>query len=146
MSGQDSLLQQTLEAYGKTCIWCGSPLVHTKEFRKLSSKERAEVRIATVDHILPQSRGGTDHIKNLRPSCVDCNHARGNGWHPDEPDIFPSCPLLVLLEIKRDSLRLKLTFPNSPRWHDIWADRLEYRVRPHKSQKIKGTWKKTEKE
>ena len=32
----------------------------------------------TVEHLLPRSRGGSDAIENLRPSCGHCNYARGN--------------------------------------------------------------------
>ena len=32
----------------------------------------------TIDHILPKSKGGPDHISNLRPMCCLCNFKRGN--------------------------------------------------------------------
>jgi len=31
-----------------------------------------------VDHIIPWSRGGTNHVANLRPLCASCNASRGN--------------------------------------------------------------------
>jgi hypothetical protein len=31
-----------------------------------------------VDHIIPWSLGGTNHIANLRPLCASCNASRGN--------------------------------------------------------------------
>jgi 5-methylcytosine-specific restriction endonuclease McrA len=31
-----------------------------------------------VDHVLPVSKGGTNHLDNLRPSCPHCNASRGN--------------------------------------------------------------------
>ena len=31
-----------------------------------------------VDHSLPISRGGTDHLNNLVPACVACNLAKGD--------------------------------------------------------------------
>ena len=133
---QPTLQEQTLKTYGDNCIWCNHKLIPTKEYRALSSQEKSRVRIATVDHILPKSCGGTDHIKNVRPSCVDCNGARGNGWLNHEAEVFPSCPLLEKLEKERPSLNIKLSFPNSPRWHDRWADRLEYRIKPHKVQRV----------
>ena len=35
-------------------------------------------RIFDVDHIVPQSRGGTDHIENLQLLCSHCNRLKGN--------------------------------------------------------------------
>jgi len=31
-----------------------------------------------VDHRIPLSRGGTDHLNNLSAACVDCNRAKGD--------------------------------------------------------------------
>ena len=35
-------------------------------------------RFPTLDHVIPQSRGGTDEIDNLRMSCRRCNLAKGD--------------------------------------------------------------------
>jgi len=32
----------------------------------------------TVDHIVPRSRGGADHINNYQPMCEPCNSSKGN--------------------------------------------------------------------
>ncbi len=35
-------------------------------------------RVMDVDHILPRSRGGTDHMDNLQLLCSGCNRSKGN--------------------------------------------------------------------
>lgn len=48
--------------YGGHCAYCGQPL-------------RADT--FTVDHVIPQSRGGTSRISNLLPCCHHCNQLKG---------------------------------------------------------------------
>ena len=33
---------------------------------------------ATIDHIIPKNKGGTNCFENLIPSCNNCNGAKGN--------------------------------------------------------------------
>ena len=35
-------------------------------------------RVMEVDHILPRSRGGTDHPDNLQVLCSGCNRSKGD--------------------------------------------------------------------
>ena len=37
----------------------------------------------TIDHIVPRSRGGTDHIDNLQLLCGACNSVKGSRSHPE---------------------------------------------------------------
>lgn len=46
-----------------TCHWC---------------KLRVKPNVATIDHLVPLSRGGTNKMKNLVLACSPCNAARGN--------------------------------------------------------------------
>jgi len=49
---------QVIRRHGNKCYWCGKLL------------KRAE---ATRDHLTPISRGGSDRIDNIVPSCMACN-------------------------------------------------------------------------
>ena len=59
--------QQLAEIFGLYCFWCQ---------RKLLFEE------ATIDHLWPQSKGGSNQLENLRLTCHSCNHSRGNSLFP----------------------------------------------------------------
>ncbi|MEH2179465.1 HNH endonuclease [Nostoc sp.] len=59
--------QQLINLYGNSCWWCRQYLAQTN---------------LTFDHLLPQSRGGSDSFENLRLSCFPCNNSRGNSLYP----------------------------------------------------------------
>lgn len=42
-------------------------------------KDHFKIRNLTVDHIVPQSKGGTDHPKNLQLLCGACNSTKNKG-------------------------------------------------------------------
>ena len=42
-------------------------------------KTQFPFRNMTVDHLVPQSQGGTDHIENLQLLCAACNSTKGTG-------------------------------------------------------------------
>jgi hypothetical protein len=136
MAKAPSLLSRVLVEHGNLCCWCGWKLAKAGTYKKMTFINKRLHRVATVDHILPQSHGGTDHIHNLRPACLDCNNSRGNGWKHQEADVFPSCPLLRQLEVRRPSLKIKLTFPESQKWLSKWKDRVVFRITPHKTQQM----------
>jgi site-specific DNA-methyltransferase (adenine-specific) len=41
-------------------------------------KTEFSYRILEVDHIIPQSKGGADHLENLQLLCFSCNRIKGN--------------------------------------------------------------------
>jgi len=46
---------------GGFCAYCGGPLT-----------------VATIDHVIPRSKGGTDEESNLVAACPRCNNAKGD--------------------------------------------------------------------
>jgi 5-methylcytosine-specific restriction endonuclease McrA len=50
------------------CIHCNSQITVSPEGKTLS---------ATIEHIVPQSHGGTDDLKNLALACRSCNNTKG---------------------------------------------------------------------
>ena len=36
--------------------------------------------LMTIDHIIPKSKGGKNHIDNLNPMCCKCNFKKGSGY------------------------------------------------------------------
>jgi hypothetical protein len=50
-----------IKRHGLTCCWCSEAL--TSE-------------TATIEHLIPLSQGGSNHISNLRLACYPCNNGR----------------------------------------------------------------------
>lgn len=44
---------------------------------------------ATVDHVVPKSKGGSNRIDNLVTACARCNTAKGNRAWPGMPKKWP---------------------------------------------------------
>lgn len=56
------------EAQNWRCCWCGVECRPEPGFKDS----------ATIEHVLPRSKGGADHWDNYAMACASCNHHRGN--------------------------------------------------------------------
>jgi len=54
------------------CYHCGKKLAWSN-YGNLNGKAGWE-----IDHSVPKSKGGTDHLNNLVPSCIPCNRNKGD--------------------------------------------------------------------
>lgn len=91
------------------CQYCGI---------RVNSKE------ATIDHIMPRSRGGKNTWQNLTISCIDCNVSKGNKTPQEAGMILHTTPkkpiwnpLYTLLHKKRPKSWSK--FINTDKWNEI---------------------------
>lgn len=87
------IINLLIESDGK-CVWCQKTIVAPRWLKELNLTIikimpktvtwidatlalRKELR-ATVDHLTPSSRGGSNRKENLVASCSGCNNKRGN--------------------------------------------------------------------
>ena len=49
-----------------------------QEGRCNGCKTEFPFRVFEVDHVIPRSRGGSDHISNLQLLCTHCNKTKGD--------------------------------------------------------------------
>lgn len=47
---------------------------------------------ATVDHVIPKSKGGSNNSSNFVLSCAPCNTSKGSGEAPGAPHVSPKPP------------------------------------------------------
>jgi len=55
------------ERHGDNCHWCGKPMCFETNQEPLS---------ATIEHVIPKSKGGTNKQSNLRLAHTRCNEDR----------------------------------------------------------------------
>lgn len=60
---------EAAHAAGMRCTYCDRELLY--------KDEKPYIRVASLDHDMPLSRGGTHAINNLQVSCCGCNLAKG---------------------------------------------------------------------
>ena len=88
-----------------------APLPYRKRAHELFGKQEGRCngcqvdfpfRMFEVDHIVPRSRGGTDHLDNLQMLCSHCNRIKG-----DREQAYLITRLIEQGTLKRDGRRLK---------------------------------------
>ncbi|WP_442945093.1 HNH endonuclease [Nostoc sp.] len=57
------------------CFWCRDGLT---------------LENMTIDHYIPRSKGGSNELSNLRPSCSRCNSLRGNTMPSEASKVLAS--------------------------------------------------------
>ncbi|TNE91238.1 MAG: HNH endonuclease [Deltaproteobacteria bacterium] len=65
---------ERLEWRGRS-VWQGK-CIHCDRKHQLAA-DGTPLSRATVEHIVPQHRGGTDDLHNLAIACARCNHLKG---------------------------------------------------------------------
>ena len=76
MNSKEKRAARTALWHGQHCPHCGIGLWWPE-----SGAARNSSREATLDHIVPRWRGGSNAIKNLRIICLLCNQARAEVAH-----------------------------------------------------------------
>lgn len=62
-------IRKLMKIHGIQCCWCG------EDCNQFTVDEPYS---ATIEHLIPKSKGGTWELENLRIACKKCNQARGN--------------------------------------------------------------------
>lgn len=107
-----SLRYRVFRTSGTKCVKCGIEGCffalerdrHTKSeksyhFNLYAIDENGHEVLMTKDHIIPKSRGGTDHISNLQTMCANCNNAKGSTIPGRKKYLWVSAKNPVILEV-----------------------------------------------
>lgn len=73
---QGDLFQALWERQGGACALCGEPMLINR-FQAPHARIWAKRR-ATLDHIVPRSKGGSNDSGNLQLAHATCNKVKGN--------------------------------------------------------------------
>lgn len=66
------------------CVWCAAEVFNTLDQLRRhvdaleGSTSKQPLRFASIDHVVPRSRGGTNEHHNLITCCMKCNAKRGD--------------------------------------------------------------------
>lgn len=87
------------------CCYCGEPVTKSQ---------------ATMDHVIPLSKGGKTNFENIVTSCGPCNFRKGNKMGPEwRPKYKPYRPGYYELVRKRKQLPFQVRHPSWYQWLDI---------------------------
>lgn len=70
MSPGRARILSLIKEHGDTCCWCQKVC--------LLDVDPQHPDRATVEHLVPRSKGGSNRRENLRVACYACNHKRGD--------------------------------------------------------------------
>jgi 5-methylcytosine-specific restriction endonuclease McrA len=76
MAHSDEVLIDVYDKNDCYCYYCDKKLAFTN-YGVPGAKGAWE-----VDHRKPRSRGGSNRIGNLVPSCIPCNRSKGSEYYP----------------------------------------------------------------
>lgn len=60
------------------CVWCMCPVERPRLPEDGILVRSGDIRQASVDHVIPRSRGGSNNAGNLITCCAQCNTKRRN--------------------------------------------------------------------
>jgi len=98
-------LPELLRKQEQKCFWCNREIAWIPNFANkrttvkidhakivyVKNNKRVTVLCATLDHVVPLSKGGTRELSNLVAACGDCNNARN--WAQQKVDHYDQAPL-----------------------------------------------------
>lgn len=95
MAAWDRLREHVFKRDGYTCLNCG--LSATAAVRGKSAHVSYQTpepgNPLSLDHVVPRSQGGIDHVGNLQTLCLRCNMSKGGRFEwlePSDPEAqFP---------------------------------------------------------
>lgn len=73
--------RHVLQRDGYQCVYCGR--------QSTQAKEESRKSILSIDHIIPESRGGSAAVENLACCCKQCNNEK-NDRTPEEWGLLPT--------------------------------------------------------
>lgn len=71
------IVSEVKQKTGGLCFYCGEKLPPDTEYLDDGGKAVTGHRNWHIDHFVPLSNGGSNHISNLVPACIPCNSMKG---------------------------------------------------------------------
>jgi hypothetical protein len=98
-----ALANEVFSRDGFRCYLCGQQVARGRK------KSRRGKPLATIDHIVPLSRGGTSKITNLKTACESCNTRKNN-------KIFKQCRLALDTNVFWEQIKAELPWKKIGYW------------------------------